>query len=169
LFNEKWSGLSYYIKYFALIGMIYPISAINVNIILAKGQAGKFLKLEVYKKVILVVCILIGINFGIAGILKGILASAILSLLFNMYFSGKVSSYKIYDQLFDQIPLILISIVYSFSLFIIDYLLLNKMGDITRGVISLSVSIPVFYILLLRFLPNTKEEFFRFLKIKSHQ
>ncbi len=168
LFNEKWIGLADYIKYFALIGMIYPISAININIILAKGQAGEFLKLEIYKKVILVVGVLIGINFGITGILRGILASSIASLLLNMYFSSKASSYKIYEQVVDQIPLLLISACYFISLLAADYFLSKHFGDIPRVIISLVISIPLFYLLLSRFLPNTKEEFFRFLKIKSH-
>ena len=169
LFNEKWIGLADYIKYFALIGMIYPISAININIILAKGQAGEFLKLEIYKKVILVVGVLIGINFGITGILRGILVSSIASLLLNMYFSSKASSYKIYEQVLDQIPLLLISIGYSISLLAADYFLSKYFGDIPRIIMSLGISIPLFYLLLSIFLPNTKEEFFRFLKIKSHQ
>lgn len=53
LFTEKWATVASYFKIIAITSFIYPVSAVMVNIIVARGNSKEFIKLEVFKKLIL--------------------------------------------------------------------------------------------------------------------
>ncbi len=53
LFTEKWIDVGYYFRIMALTAFVYPVSALMVNLIAARGNSGAFLKLEILKKAVL--------------------------------------------------------------------------------------------------------------------
>ncbi|HMS11028.1 MAG TPA: oligosaccharide flippase family protein, partial [Pyrinomonadaceae bacterium] len=53
LFTEKWIDVGYYFRIMALTAFVYPVSAIMVSLIAARGNSGAFLKLELFKKAVL--------------------------------------------------------------------------------------------------------------------
>jgi O-antigen/teichoic acid export membrane protein len=53
LFTETWTDVGYYFRIMALTGFVYPVSALMVNLIAARGNSGAFLKLEILKKAVL--------------------------------------------------------------------------------------------------------------------
>lgn len=50
LFGEKWLPSVYYFQLLCLAGMLYPIHALNLNILKVKGRSDLFLRLEIIKK-----------------------------------------------------------------------------------------------------------------------
>lgn len=53
LFTETWTNVGYYFRIMALTAFVYPVSALMVNLIAARGNSRAFLKLEILKKAVL--------------------------------------------------------------------------------------------------------------------
>ena len=53
LIGEKWLPAVYFLQIICFSGMLYPLHAINLNILQVKGRSDLFLKLEIIKKIIL--------------------------------------------------------------------------------------------------------------------
>jgi hypothetical protein len=85
-------------------GMLYPIHAINLNMLNVKGRSDLFLKLEIVKKTIGVFPILLGIFFSIEWMLWGGVVTSFIAYYLNTYYSGRLINYSILAQVKDVMP-----------------------------------------------------------------
>src|SRR5690606_494162 len=69
LLTEKWLPAVPYFQILCFIGLMYPIHSYNLNILKVKGRSDLYLKLEIIKKSLIVVGILVALPFGIFGLL----------------------------------------------------------------------------------------------------
>ena len=72
LIGEKWLPAVYFLQIICFSGMLYPLHAINLNILQVKGRSDLFLKLEIIKKIIAVGPIVVGVVYGIEYMLWGL-------------------------------------------------------------------------------------------------
>ena len=86
LIGEKWLPAVYFLQIICFSGMLYPLHAINLNILQVKGRSDLFLKLEIIKKIIATIPIVIGIFWGIELMLWGSVCSSFIAffLSFNL-------------------------------------------------------------------------------------
>lgn len=112
LLGEKWLPSVVYFQFLCLAGMLYPLHAINLNVLQVKGKSDLFLKLEIIKKVLLTV--LIGISMmlelGIMGLIGAAVLNSYISLFINTYFSAKEIAYSAVEQMKDLLPILIYSI-----------------------------------------------------------
>lgn len=104
LLPEKWWPAAAYLQLMCLAALLYPLHAINLNILQVKGRSDLFLYLELMKKAIVVVVLLVSVQFGVLGILVGQLVSSILCYLPNSYYSVQLIGYSVAEQLADFLP-----------------------------------------------------------------
>lgn len=71
LIGEKWLPAVYFLQIICFSGMLYPLHAINLNILQVKGRSDLFLKLEIIKKIIAMGPMVVGIVYGIEYMLWG--------------------------------------------------------------------------------------------------
>jgi len=83
---------------------MYPLHAINLNILNVKGRSDLFLYLEVFKKMMVIAILVISFRYGVIGILIGQIISSVLSYIPNSYFSAKLINYTIRQQMADFMP-----------------------------------------------------------------
>jgi O-antigen/teichoic acid export membrane protein len=135
--GNKWLDMVVYFQLFAIIGILYPISALNINLILAKGRSDKFLHLEIIKKILLVIGIAVGFQFGIVGILFGILGISLIGVLFNLYYAGNVSGYYLKNQLIDMMPVLALSGFYLIILYVSKLFFIPFTNNILGSILSI--------------------------------
>lgn len=83
LFGAKWLPAAPILSILALSGLLLPLHVINLQVLLAHGEAKLFFKIEISKKLFSVFAVAIGSLFGIVGLAwSQVLVSAV-SLLFN--------------------------------------------------------------------------------------
>jgi len=150
LLDKKWEGLAQYLRFFAIISIIYNHCAININIISAKGKGRLFFRLEVVKKMILCGSLLVGFQFGIFGILISLLIYWLITLGIDVYFSGKVSEYSWLQQIIDLIPNYLIVIFNSMILFTFKYYLFKI--EYTIGILILLTTVNTLIYLMISYI-----------------
>lgn len=133
LFTEKWLPAVPYFQVMCLGGILYPIHAYNLNILKVKGRSDLFLKLEIIKKILVVVVISISIRYGIMGLIWGQLITSIIALGINTHYSGKFIKYTTLEQLLDMIPIILLAFLVGASIWMADnFLNINQLNDFYR-------------------------------------
>src|SRR5690606_5595677 len=108
LFTEKWLPSVPYFQILCLNGLLFPIHSYNLTILKVKGRSDLFLKLEIVKKIIIAVVILLSIQYGIYGLLYGSVISSVLCFFVNTHYSGKFLDYPGFSQIVDVLPLLLL-------------------------------------------------------------
>lgn len=122
IFTEKWLPAVPYFQILCVGGILYPIHNYNLQILKVKGRSDLFLKLEILKKVFVVVVVVISFRFGIYGLLYGGVISSILSLFINTYYSGKFINYSAWEQTKDLLPYVALSTIMGMIVFVFDFI-----------------------------------------------
>ena len=129
LISDKWLPAVYFLQIVCFSNMLYPLHAINLNILKVKGRSDVFLKLEVIKKVLAIFPILVGVYLGIEMMLWGSVIISVISYFLNAYYSASLINYSVYEQLKDIFPSFIVSLgvgflMWSISLLSISYYLM---------------------------------------------
>ncbi len=138
LFTEKWLPAVPYFQILCYNGILYPIHSYNLQILNVKGRSDLFLKLEVLKKSLVVVMILITFQFGIYGLLIGSTITSTIAFFINTYFSGKLINYNAFSQIKDLMPILVITSLMGGLIFFSDYFAKNFLSDFVR-IVSLGL------------------------------
>ncbi|AZI66639.1 lipopolysaccharide biosynthesis protein [Kaistella daneshvariae] len=147
LLTEKWLPAVPYFQILSIAGLLYPIHAYNLNILQVKGRSDLFLKLEIIKKVLIVVIVVIAVQIGIYGLLWGQVFLSFLALGINTYYTGKMIDYKGTRQMIDLLPSIILALLTAIVVYAIDIFVLQELPDFFR----LTAITLLFFILYLGF------------------
>lgn len=99
LFTDKWLVSVDYFKIMVFYGYAYPISVVLVNVLSGNGFSGKFLQLEIWKKVTGLAAMFIGFLFGMEGFLWGMACASTIAVLLNMWFVKKIINWNLFSQI----------------------------------------------------------------------
>lgn len=111
LLGVEWEDASILLSTLCLGYMLYPIHAINLNLLQVKGRSDLFLKLEVIKKVIGIAIIIFTMQFGVLTMCIGLTVTSYLTLLINTYYTSKLSSISQLQQCRDLLPIWIAAII----------------------------------------------------------
>lgn len=142
LLGDQYEDAIPYFQILCLASMLYPIHSINLNILKVYGRSDLFLKLEVIKKILTIICIACAWNFGILGLLWSSVAASVLSLFVNTYYSDKLIHYSTKNQLLEMIPTLLVAIaMYGIIILLSQYtasfgLILQILLNFIAGIIA---------------------------------
>ncbi|WP_027377491.1 lipopolysaccharide biosynthesis protein [Kaistella palustris] len=126
LFTEKWLPAVPYFQILCCNGILYPIHSYNLQILNVKGRSDLFLKLEIIKKIVAVLVIVISLNFGIYGLLYGSVITSVLAFFINTHYSGKFLDYTAWEQFKDLVPTIILSLSVGAIIYFFDQVLVNN-------------------------------------------
>jgi O-antigen/teichoic acid export membrane protein len=136
LVGEKWIETVPFLKFLCLSGSLYHLHTINLNILKVVGRSDLFLRLEIIKKIIITIAIIVGLQFGIWGLMYGLVISSFISLFINTSYTNKFLDYSYSEQFKDIIPVILYAVPMALIMFLIqDYLDLIHYVKLLLGVI----------------------------------
>ena len=134
--TDKWLECVPYLQIFCLSYALYPIHTANLNAIKALGRSDIFLKLELIKKIIGILIIVVGISFGTFGLAIAILISSIISTFINAYPNKKKLDYSYIQQIKDILPSIIMSLIMGAIVYPIKFLSINSVIIVILQVIA---------------------------------
>jgi O-antigen/teichoic acid export membrane protein len=143
--KSEWLPAVPYLQLLCISSLMYPLHAINLNILKVKGRSDLFLYLEIFKTILGLVILLISIPYGVFGILVGLIVSSVLSYVPNSYFSSTLIGYSIPDQVRDVLPLFLVASSMGLLMYVMGWLF--SFSDIIE-VIVISFAGLVFYLIV---------------------
>ncbi len=143
--GEQWVEAVPYFQILCLAGMFYPIHAFNLNVFKVYGRSDLFLRLEVIKKMIITIALIIGFQFGIIGLVWSSVISNYLALFVNTYYSAGMINYSSQRQFLDMLPTFVIS---SLMFGIITFILTSfeNLHFILQVAIGVSIGILFYFI-----------------------
>ena len=111
ILTEKWAPAIVYLQIGCLAMMFRPLQFINVSLIMACKEAGLLLKLDMIKKGIGVILLLISMHFGVFWIAMSLAVTNFLSVLINIGANKKLLVYGYRIQFGDTILYLFMAIV----------------------------------------------------------
>ena len=144
LIGEKWRQSIILLQLLCFAGTLYPIHAINLNLLTVKGRSDLFLRLEIIKKMI-GFPVIIGMSFfGIKYMIIAGIGTSFIAFWINTYYTGQLIDYTGFRQMIDILP----SLLLGAGSALLTYLISLTLPDIMwLQLIILSLSMTVFYIL----------------------
>jgi len=109
ILGPEWSKAIQYFQIICLASVFYPVHVFNLNIFKVYGRSELFLKLEIIKKVIILLGVFIGFKFGVLGLVWSSVICNFLALFVNTYYSSDLVNYSSKQQILDFIPTFIIS------------------------------------------------------------
>ena len=125
ILTEKWLPCVPYLCLMCFTYAFWPIHTANLNAIKAVGRSDIFLALEVIKKIIGLLVLLVSIQFGVLVFATAYALTAPINALLNAYPNRKLLNYSYREQISDMIPSVLTSIVMGIVVYFVSYLNLN--------------------------------------------
>ena len=113
LYSSKWVGAIEYFQFLCIgFGILLAIHQCSLSLLKAVGRSDYVLKLEIIKKILGVIFIIIGINiWGIWGILYALALNSLIEIFLNGYYLGREIHYNGLNQLMDIMPSLIASLI----------------------------------------------------------
>uniref|UniRef100_UPI0005BD56BA lipopolysaccharide biosynthesis protein n=1 Tax=Halomonas halodenitrificans TaxID=28252 RepID=UPI0005BD56BA len=102
-FDEKWQGAVPYLQLLCIVGMIFPLHALNMNLLNVKGRSDLVFKVGLVKKMVNLTMLFLAIRYGVLEIVISQVFATFLALFPNTYFSNKLIGYSLDEQVKDVI------------------------------------------------------------------
>jgi len=125
LLGEQWLTAAKFLPIICMIMMLYSIGLINLNMIAIKGRSDLCLKIEVVKKIIDILPIVMGIVYDIYWMLYASVVTSVVSYFINAYYSKVLIGYSIPEQLKDVLPSLAIALSMGIILFVMSSCSIN--------------------------------------------
>ncbi len=109
--TEKWSPSIRILQLLCIVGALYPLHAINIEILKIKGRTDLIFKLQIIKQSFHVILIFIFYRWGIYGLVIGEIILNLFSLFINTIYSKKLIDFGLFEQIKDIFVFIIISLV----------------------------------------------------------
>lgn len=122
LIGEQWIPCVGYLQILCFTMALYPLHAINLNMLQVQGRSDLFLKLEIIKKCIAVIPLLLGIYIDIYWMLIGSVVVGWIAYYLNAYYSGPYLQYSVWAQIKDILPSLLLSLSMALVVYLIGLL-----------------------------------------------
>ena len=145
LFSEKWLPSVPLLQILCVGGIGYPLSMVLCQAIIAQGHSGIFLKLEIYKKIIGITAMVVGLSFGMISFVWAVVISSYINTFLNLFFACKTLEDSIIPYLTRLFPTIGVSIIMMVSVYALMLIPINSL--ILQLILYVSFGIVV-YILL---------------------
>lgn len=125
LIGPKWHEAATYLPYICLIGSLYPLHAINLNMLKVLGRSDLFLGLEILKKVISLAPLFIGAFIGVFPMLYASIGTGIIAYFLNSHYSGKFIGYSSWEQIKDVAPSYALAFAIAMGVYFFKYLTIS--------------------------------------------
>lgn len=125
MIGPKWHEASTYLPFICISSSLYPLHAINLNMLKVQGRSDLFLGLDIIKRVISLAPLFVGAFVGIMPMLWVNIFVGIIGYFLNSYYSGRMLGYSSWMQLRDIAPSLAVATVTALSVYFLKFLPLN--------------------------------------------
>ena len=125
LIGPQWHQAATFLPFICITMSLYPLHAINLNMLQVQGRSDLFLYLEIVKKIITLIPMFIGAFVGVYWMLCASIFTGFIAFLLNSWFTGKFLNYSSWQQLKDVLPSYLIAIFVGFIVYLLKFIPLS--------------------------------------------
>ena len=144
ILTDKWLPCVPFLRIFCFTYAFYPIHTANLNAIKAMGRSDLFLILEIIKKVVGLIAILVTMRISVMAMAYSLLVTSVLSQIINSWPNKKLMDYSYLEQLKDMLPQIGLSLLMGVSVYCITFI---RLGSVLMLVIQIPLGIIIYIII----------------------
>jgi O-antigen/teichoic acid export membrane protein len=152
LLTEKWLPSVPYLQLLCVLGLLLPLHALNLNILMAKGRSDLFLRIEILKKILVVLNIAITWQWGIAAIICGQIVVSFLAFFLNSYYTGKLLGYTAFAQVQEVALYLFSAILMGGGVYLVEFL--NFSSNRCLLVVQVVIGAAIYLLLSVIFRPQ---------------
>ena len=164
LLTEKWLPCVPYMQIMCFTFVLMPVEMDNLQAIKAMGRSDLALKLEIIKKVIGVVLLIVAIPLGVKAIALSMLVGSVANAIVDAVPNRKLLDYRFSQQIFDILPNFVPSLVMFGGVYALSFLELNAFAllaiQVVVGVTIYLLLSVVFKVESFSYILNTLKSFF---------
>lgn len=151
LLTEKWIECIPFLQLLCFSYALWPIHTANLQAINAIGRSDVFLKLEIIKKIIGILVLILTIPMGLIPMAIGQVIISIVSTFINAYPNKKLLNYSYIEQMKDMFPSFMISIIMILCIYPLSFI---PIGKLTIVILQVILGIVVYVLLAYLFKVN---------------
>lgn len=125
LLTDKWLAAVPYLQIMCFVYAFYPIHTANLTAISAVGRSDLFLILEIVKKAVGIVSLLISMWFGVIWIALTSILTTLISSFINAFPNKKLLGYGYLEQIKDLLPAIGLSVLMGVPVYLMNFIPMN--------------------------------------------
>lgn len=122
LIGEQWLPCVPMMQILCFGLMLYPLSQININMLIVQGRSDINLVLQIIKCILSIGPILVGVYWGIYPMIISSVLIGWVGFILNAIYSGRIFSYTWWMQIKDIAPSLLIAFVMAIPVYFLSYL-----------------------------------------------
>lgn len=122
LLTERWMRSIFYMRIFCVTFVFYPIHTANLTAIKAMGRSDIYLKLEIIKKMVGLLALVVSAPISVRAMGYSLLFTSLASQIINSWPNKKLLNYGYLEQLKDILPGILLAVVMGCCIYPIQWL-----------------------------------------------
>ena len=105
--SAEWRVAGQYLMALGVVGILYPLHAVNQNILLVKKMGRTVLWIEIARRALMIVLIVAALQFGVEVFVWSYALYSFLLIFLNLYVCGRPIGYGLKDQLRDIRPILM--------------------------------------------------------------
>lgn len=142
LIGPQWKQAASFLPLICVSMSLYPIHAINLNMLQVQGRTDIYLYIEIIKKILSLIPVCLGIFVNIYWMLIGTIFTGIIAFFLNSYYTGKKLGYSSWMQLKDIAPSYGIAFMIAICVYFFKYLPISNWIILP---IQIAVGVAVFF------------------------
>lgn len=139
LLTDKWIQCVPFMQIMCLDAMLGIVSTVNMQTLKAIGRSDVLLRLELYKKPVFFLMLIISVNINVSAIAWSMPIYTIYSNYMNMKPNTSLIGYSMKEQLRDYLPVALIALIVFVVCYPLSFLAINEYIQIVLQIISCSI------------------------------
>ena len=144
LIGPQWGEAASFLPLICLSMVLYPLHSINLNMLQIQGRSDIFLYLEIIKKIIGIIPLLLGIFVNIYWMLWGVIITGIIAFFLNSYYTGNKLNYSSWMQLKDisssfALSFLIAIIIYFLKFLPLSYWIILPMQLVVAGLLLILI------------------------------
>jgi len=106
LLTEKWAACVPLLQVLSLAGLLYPLHTYHLQILTALGRSDLYFRLEVIKKVLIAVNLVVTTPFGVFAMTCGMVVTSLIAYWINSFYTRRLLGYFWWEQVKDLLPML---------------------------------------------------------------
>ena len=119
--------------------MLVPLHVSNLNLLKVVGRSDLFLKLEILKAFLSLPAFAVCLYVGVQEFIIAMIITSFLVFFLNSHLSAKYIEYSSFNQLYDLLPMFLVSILVGYTAFVSGNLLESNFNLEVQAVLLIQV------------------------------
>ena len=126
LFGNQWSPCVPYLQILSLVGILWPMQLLNLNILLAQGHSHLYFRLETFKKFVGIVLMGTACFFSILAIAWAAVLTELIGFWISTHYNKKFLDYSTLRQIIDLLPYLGVALIMTVCSWAVSFLPLTK-------------------------------------------